>query len=139
MQVTEAPVSTNPRAGMPSIVSWPEMGGPTAHPIGATLALGDPPKSLNAPEESPDYRLGRGAPGFVPWVGLEPFPVPVVAAGVAVWYGQGSDRRSGLPRHKENIEEASYLAAASGHENKIPLPHNQSMEGDQGYTGVVVP
>ena len=38
-----------------------------------------------------------------------------------------------------NIEEASYLAAASGHENKIPLPHNQSMEGDQGYTGVVVP
>ena len=66
MQVTEAPVSTNPRTGMPSIVSWPEMGGPTAHPIGATLALGDPPKSLNAPEESLGYRLGRGAPGFVP-------------------------------------------------------------------------
>ena len=37
MQVTEAPVSTNPRTGMPSIVSWPEMGGPTAHPIGATF------------------------------------------------------------------------------------------------------
>ena len=70
MQVTEAPVSTKPRTRMPSIVSWPEMGGPTAHPIGATLALGGPPKSLNAPEERPGYRLGWGAPGFVPWVGL---------------------------------------------------------------------
>ena len=42
MQVTEAPVSTKPWTGMPSIVSWPEMGGPTAYPTGATLALGDP-------------------------------------------------------------------------------------------------
>ena len=98
------------------------MGGPTVHPIGAALGLGDPPKSLNAPEESLGCRLGLGAQGFVPWVGLEPFPAPVVATGIAIWYGQGSDRRSGLPRHKGNIEEASYLAAASGHENKIPLP-----------------
>ena len=79
MQVTEAPVSTKPRTGIPSTVSWPEMGGPTAHPIGATLALGDPPRSLNAPEESFSYLLGRGAPGFFPWVGLEQFPVLVVA------------------------------------------------------------
>ena len=132
-------MSTNPRTGMPSIVSWPEMGVPTVHPIGATLALGDPPKSLNTSEESLGYLLVQGAPGFVPWVGLEPFPVPVVATGVAIWCGQGSDRRSGLPRHKGNIEEVSYLAAASGHENKIPLLHDQSMEGDQGYTWVVVP
>ena len=124
---------------MPSIASWPEMGGPTVHPTVAILALGDPPKSLNAPEEGPGYHLRRGAPGFVPWVGLKPFPAPVVAAGVAIWYGQGSDRRSGLPRHKGNIEEASYLAAASSHESKNPLPHNQSMEGEPGYTGVVVP
>ena len=66
MQVTEAPVSTKPRTGMPSTVNWPEMGGPTAHPIGATLALGDPPRSLNKPEESLGYLLGQGAPGFVP-------------------------------------------------------------------------
>ena len=51
---------------MPSIVSWPEMGGPTAHPTRATLALGDPPKSLNAPEEGLGYHLGRGAQGFAP-------------------------------------------------------------------------
>ena len=30
MQLTEAPVLTSPRTGMPSTVSWPEMGGPTA-------------------------------------------------------------------------------------------------------------
>ena len=28
--------------------SWPEMGSATAHPTGATLALGDPSVSLNA-------------------------------------------------------------------------------------------
>ena len=124
---------------MPSIVSWPEMGGPTAHPTGATLALGDPPKSLNAPEEGLGYHLGRGAPGFVPWVGLLLFPAPVAAAGVVIWYGQGSDRQSGLPHHKGSTKEAFYLTAASGHENKNPLLHNQNMEGDPGYTGVVVP
>ena len=30
IQVTEAPVSTRPRTGMPSRLSWPVMGGPTA-------------------------------------------------------------------------------------------------------------
>ena len=47
-QVTEAPVSTRPLTGTPSMQSRPEMGGATAHPTGATLALGDPPVSLNA-------------------------------------------------------------------------------------------
>ena len=70
-------------------------------------------------------------------MGLEQFPVPVVATGAAIWYGQGSDRRSDPSHHRGNIEEVSYLAAAFGHENKIPLHHNQSMEGDQGYAGVV--
>ena len=65
-QVTEAPVSTRPRMGMPSNVSWPVMGGPTAHPTGATLALGEPPKSLNASGESLGYLPGQGAQGFVP-------------------------------------------------------------------------
>ena len=48
MQVTEAPVSTRPRTGMPSRLSWPVMGGPTAHPTGVTLASGDPSNSLTA-------------------------------------------------------------------------------------------
>ena len=124
---------------MPSNVSWPVMRGPTAHPNRATLALGDPPRSLNASEESLGYLLGRGAPRLVPWVGLEQFPVPAVAASAAIWYGQDSDRRSDPPHHRGNIEEVSYLAAAFEHENKIPLHHNQIMESDQGYTGVVVP
>ena len=47
-QVMDAPVSTSPSIGMPSIDNRPEMGGATAHPTGATLALGDPSVSLNA-------------------------------------------------------------------------------------------
>ena len=70
-------MSTRPRMGMPSNVSWPVMGGPTAHPTGATLALGDPPRSLNASGESLGNLPGRGAQGFDPWVGLEWLPGPV--------------------------------------------------------------
>ena len=124
---------------MPSNVSWPVMGGPTAHPTGAALALGDPPRSLNASGESLGYLLRRGAPGFVPGVGLEQFPVPAAAASAAVMYEQGSDRRSDLPHHRGNTEEVSYLAAAVERENRVPLRHNQSMESDQGCTGAVVP
>ena len=58
MQVTEEPVSTRPTTGMPSRVSWPVMGGPTAHPTGVTLASGDPPNSLNVHEGS----FGRHLP-----------------------------------------------------------------------------
>ena len=59
MHVTEAPVSTRPRTGMPSRVNWPVMGGPTAHPTGVTLASGDPPSSLNAHEGSFGRHLPR--------------------------------------------------------------------------------
>ena len=85
-------MSTRPRMGMPSNVSWPVMGGPTAHPPGATLALGDPSRSLNASGESLGYLPGWGAQGFVTWVGLERFPGPAATAGAAVMYGQGSGR-----------------------------------------------
>ena len=124
---------------MPSNVSWPEMGGPTVHPTGATLALGDPPRSLNDSGKSLGYLPGRGAQGFVSSVGLEQFPGPAVAASVAVMYGQGSDRRSDPPHHRGNTEEVSYLAAAVARGNRVPLCHNQSMESGQGGTGVVVP
>ena len=46
IQVTVAPLSTRPRTGMPSRLSWPVIDGPTAHPIGVTLASGDPSNSL---------------------------------------------------------------------------------------------
>ena len=48
IQVTEALVSTRPRTGMPSRLSWPVMGGHTGHPTGVTLASGDPSNSLTA-------------------------------------------------------------------------------------------
>ena len=74
MQVTEEPVSTRPRTGIPSRLSWPVMGGPTAHPIGVTLASGDPSNSLTA-------RLG--------WSGSRPLeaaaPVFVLEAGRGRW------------------------------------------------------
>ena len=81
-------MSTKPKTGMPSTVSWPEMGGPTAHPTGATLALGDPPRSLNAPGECLGYLLGRGVLPLAPGVGLEQSPVLVAATGAEIWYGQ---------------------------------------------------
>ena len=46
---------------MPSRVSWPVMGEPTAHPTGVTLALGDPLRSLNAPGGSLDCFLPQEA------------------------------------------------------------------------------
>ena len=59
-------MSTSPRTGIPSIVSWPEMGGATAHPTGATLALGDPSVSLNAPQRSWSCHRPQGVPTLAP-------------------------------------------------------------------------
>ena len=48
IQVTDAPVSTRPRTGMPSRLSWPVMGSPTAQPTGVTLASRNTSNSLTA-------------------------------------------------------------------------------------------
>ena len=98
-----------------------------------------PPRSLNASGESLGFLPGREAQGFVPWVGLERFPGPAAAAGAAVMYGQGSDRRSDPSHHRGNIEEASYPAAAVERGNRVTPRHNQSMKSGLGGTGVVVP
>ena len=132
-------MSTRPRMGMPSNVSWPVMGGHTVHPTGATLALVDPPRSLNASGENLGYLPGRGAQRFAPWVVLERFPGPVATAGAAVMYGRGSGRRSDPLHHRGNIEEVSYLAAGGERKNRAPRRHNQSMESGLGSIGVVVP
>ena len=72
MQVTEAPVSTRPRTGMPSRLSWPVMGGPTVHPTGVTLASGDPSNSLTVRwGESGSRPRAEVAPGFVLEAGRE--------------------------------------------------------------------
>ena len=70
IQVTEAPVSTRPKTGMPSRLSWPVMGGPTAHPTGVTLALGDPSNRFNCtlgPGWESSLEVGSSRTG--PWVG----------------------------------------------------------------------
>ena len=48
---------------MPSRLSWPVMGGSTAHPTGVTLASGDPSNSLT---------VHWGGLGSHPWVAVAP-------------------------------------------------------------------
>ena len=125
---------------MPSTVSWPEMGGPTAHPTGATLALGDPPKSLNVLGRGQGYHLLQGVPGFAPWVAFWLVPAPVAAAGAATEFGQGSGTQSGLPRHRGSTAGAFCLTAVSVPESmELLLPHSQNTEDGLGDMGVVVP
>ena len=73
-QVTDAPVSTRPRTGMPSRVSWPVMDGPTAHPTGVTLALGDPPRNLNAPGGALAAFCRRKLENLASWWAMRGFP-----------------------------------------------------------------
>ena len=125
---------------MPSTVSWPEMGSPTAHPTGATLDLGDPPKSLNAPGRGRGYHLLQGAPGFVPLLGLWRVPAPVAAACAAIEFGQGSGMQSGPPRRRGSTAVAFCPTAVSAHESReLLLLHTQNTEEGLCYMGVAVP
>ena len=129
-------MSTSPRTGMPSTVSWPKMSGPTAHPTGATLALGDPPKSLNAPGRGRGYHLLQGALGLVLWVAFWRVPAPVAAA---IEFGQGSSMRSGPPRRRGSTAVAFCPTAVSVHESRELLLHTQNTEEGLCYMGVAVP
>ena len=97
MQVTEAPVSTRPRTGMPSRLSWPVMGGPTAHPTWVTLASGDPSNRLTAHWGWSGSRpLGAVAPVFVLEAVRGRWCVLVGEGGIGGPGGQGSWTQSGL-------------------------------------------
>ena len=124
---------------MPSTVSWPEMVGPTAHPTGATLALGDPPNSLNAPGRGRGYHLLQGVPGFVPWVVPWRFPAPVASASAAIGFGQGSGKQSDPPRRRGNTTVAFCPTAVLVHESRDPLLHTQSTGDGLGYMGAARP
>ena len=76
MQVTEPPVSTRPRTGMPSRLSWPVMGGPTVHPTVVTLASGDPSNRFNC-------TLGLECVSSLAGHGC--WHVPAVGGGVGGW------------------------------------------------------
>ena len=114
---------------MPSSVNWPVMGGPTAHPTGVTLASDDPPKSLNAPGESPGCLLTREAqePGL--WVGHGRFLRLAAVISAAARSGQGSDRQNGPPHRTGSSEEAFCRAVGVEAENRGLLPHNPGTTG----------
>ena len=116
---------------MPSRVSWPVMGGPTVHPTGVTLALGDPPRSLNAPGGSPGCLLAQEArePGL--WVGHERFPGLVAATSIAAGSERGSDRQSALLHRIGSSVEASCLAVGVVAKNMGLLPRNWDTTGGQ--------
>ena len=124
---------------MPSRVNWPVMGGPTTHPTGVTLALGDPLSSLNAPGGSLGYFREQGARGPAPLVALERFLGLAVAASVVAVSERDSDKRSGPPRRRGSIAGASCLAVCVEVENMGPLPRNWGMTGGQEGTEVIVP
>ena len=75
------------------------MGGATAHPTGATLALGDPSVSLNALQGSWSCHRSQGVLTLAPWAAVWLALVPVAAAGAATEFGQDSGMRS-APLHR---------------------------------------
>ena len=98
MQVTEAPVSTRPRTEMPSRLSWPVMGGPTAQTTGVTLASGDPSNSLTVRwGELGSRPQVAAAPVFVLEAVLERWHALADGGGAGELDGPGSWRRSVLP------------------------------------------
>ena len=123
---------------MPSRFNWPVMGDPTAHPTGVTLALGDPPRSLNAPGGSPGCCLVQEAQEPDLWVGHEWFLGLAGATSAAAESERGSDRRSGLPHRIGSSFEASCLAVSVVAENMGLLPRNRDTTGDQVGKAVAV-
>ena len=112
MQVTEAPVSTRPKTGTPSRVSWPVIGGPTAHPTEVTLASGDPPNSLNVHEGSfGRHLLWEAVPRPVLWEGRERYRSLVGAASIGGLSEPGSATQSVPLLRIKSSEEVAYLAA----------------------------
>ena len=102
MQVTETPVSPRPRTGMPSRLSWPVMGGPTAHPTGVTLASGDPSNSLTVRwGELGSHPRGAAAPVFVIEAVRGRWLVLAGEEGAGELGSLGSWRQSGLPFRRE--------------------------------------
>ena len=131
-------MSTSPRTGMPSTVSWPEMGGATAHPTGATLALGDPSVSLNAPQRSLGYHRRQGVLVLAPWVAVWLVLVPVAAAGAATEFGQDSGMRS-APLHHRGSTAVAFCLTVSVPESREVLQFHNKREVHLGGMGVVVP
>ena len=104
---------------MPSRVSWPVMGGPTAHPTGVTLTSGDPPNSLNAHGWSfGRHLLWEAVPRPVLWEDREYYRSFVGAASVGGRSEPGNGTQSVPLLHRESNEEVAYLVAGGEAGNK---------------------
>ena len=94
---------------MPSSLSWPVMGGPTAHPTGVTLASADPSNSLTVRwGEFGSRPQAEVAPGFVLESGSERWCVPAGRGGAGGLDGPDSWRRNVLPLRRGSSGEVVY-------------------------------
>ena len=112
---------------MPSSVNWPVMGGLTAHSTGATLALGDPHRSLNAP----GCCLAQEAREPDLLVDHERFLGLAGATSAAAESKHSSDRRNDPLRRIGSIVEVFCLAVGVDAENRGLLPRNRDTTGGQ--------
>ena len=96
------------------MVSRPEMGGATAHPTGATLALGDPSVSLNALGGLERHHCLEAIQVLDLKVGAELALGQFAGASAATRIKQDSGRQNGLPRHRGSILLAACPVACLG-------------------------
>ena len=108
------------------------MGGPTAHPTGVTLALGDPPSSLNAPEGSFGcHLLQEVAPRLVLLEGREQYRSLAGTVSAVGLSEPGIGTQSALFRRIRSSKEVAYLAASEVAESMdLPLG-SPSRSGEQ--------
>ena len=138
MHVTEVPVSTRPRAGMPSRVSWPVMGRPTAHLTGVTLASGDLPSNLNAHEGGFGCHLPwEEAPRLVLLEGRERYRVLVGAVSAGGLSKPDSGTQSALLPRIKSSEEVVCPAAGEVAENMGLPPGSLGRGGEREREEVV--
>ena len=122
---------------MPSRVSWPVMGGPTVHQTGVTLASGDPPSSLNAPEWSPGcHHLREVAPELALLEDRERYCELAGAVSAGGRSEQGSGTQNGPLLHIRSIEEAVCPAVGEVVKSRDFHLHNPGTGGGQEGVGV---
>ena len=107
------------------------MGGPTAHPTGVTLASGDPPSSLNAPEGSFGRHLLREvAPTLVLLEGREWYRSLAGSVSAVRLSEPGSGTQSALLLRIRSSEEVICLAAGKVVES-MDLPLGSPCRGGE--------
>ena len=135
IQVTKAPVSTRPRTGMPSMLSWQVMGGPTAHSTGVTLDSGDPSNSLTVRWGKFESRPRADvAPGFVLEAGRELWCALVGGQGAGGLGGPDGWRRSAPLLHRRSNGKVVYPSVGVA-DGKTGVPQDIPDRGGERERG----